>query len=264
MNIIAVDDKKPVLLQVEDAIRKAAPSCRLAGFTSAQDALAYAKSTQIDVAFLDIDMAGMNGLVLAKRLKDIYGKTNIVFVTGFSEYALDAFAVPASGYILKPAQPERIAFEIGRLRDPVAPGPTGRVRIKCFGSFSVFVDGQPLTFTRSKAKELLALLVHKCGDEVSNAEIASVLWEDKPYGSTLQSYTRSVRSQLMAVLKQAGAENIIRKSHNRISIDTEKISCDYHEALNGNVDALNTYMGEYMSEYSWAEFTAAYLDRRTK
>ncbi len=118
MNIIAVDDEQPVLYLVEKAIRKALPDCSLMGFTSAKEALAYAKNTVIDVAFLDIEMGSMSGLVLAEKLKEIHNKTNIIFITGYSDYAVDAFSLGSSGYIMKPVKPEAIALEISRLRNP--------------------------------------------------------------------------------------------------------------------------------------------------
>lgn len=264
MNMIAVDDERPALCMLEEAIKEAAPGATITCFLRAEEALEYAKKNRVDVAFLDIQMAGITGLALAKSLKDIYGKTNILFVTGHEEHALDAISMAASGYIVKPAESERIALELGRLRDPVQEKDSGRVRIQCFGSFTVFVDGEPLMFSRSKAQELLALLVHKHGAGVSNGEIAAVLWEDKPYDASLQSQTRKARAHLLQILKNAGVEDIIHKGFNNIAIDPEKVSCDFYESLKGNVTAINTYTGEYMNQYSWAEFMAAYLDRRIK
>lgn len=130
MNIIAVDDEKPSLFLVERAIRKAVPACSFACFLSAADALFYAEKTTVDVAFLDIHMRTMNGLMLAGRLQEIHGKTNIIFITGYSEYAVDAFSLGSSGYIMKPVEPEAIALEISRLRNPpevLGPEPMERI-----------------------------------------------------------------------------------------------------------------------------------------
>lgn len=49
-----------------------------------------------------------------------------------------------------------------------------------------------------------------------------------------------------------------------MAIDIEKVSCDYYDYLRGNASAVNTYAGEYMSDYSWAEFTVAYLNKKLK
>lgn len=265
MNIIAVDDKRPVLLQVEGAIREAVPDCILAGFVSSKKALAYARETRVDVAFLDIDMAEMNGLILARHLKEIYGKTNIIFITGYSQYALDAFRVPASGYILKPAEPEAIIQELNRLRDPVSPGEqTGRVRITCFGNFSIFVDNKPLIITREKPKELLAYLVHKRGTFVRTSEIAAVLWEDKTYSSSVKANLRQVIFRLMNILRDVEIEDIILKKWDSMAVDVTKISCDYYDFMNKKASGINAYTGEYMNEYGWAEFTIGYLNDKLK
>ncbi|WP_310605153.1 response regulator transcription factor [Anaerosporobacter sp.] len=119
MNIIAVDDEKPALFLTERAIREGVPGCSLACFASAKEALSYAGSTMIDIAFLDIDMRRMDGLTLAKKLQEIRDKTNIIFVTGYSEYAVNAFSIGSSGYIMKPVEPEVIALEVSRLRNPL-------------------------------------------------------------------------------------------------------------------------------------------------
>lgn len=264
MNIIAVDDKKPVLLQVKNAILEAAPECSLEGFVSCEKALAYAKETRVDVAFLDIDMAEMNGLVLAKRLKEIYGQTNIIFITGYSEYALDAFDIAASGYILKPAEPEAITRELNRLRHPVIPENVKRVRITCFGNFSVFVDNKPFIITREKPKELLAYLVHKRGTFVRTSEIAAVLWEDKTYSSAVKANLRQVVFRLMSLLRSAGIEDIILKKWDSMAVDLTKISCDYYDFMKKKTNGINAYTGEYMNEYGWAEFTIGYLDDKIK
>lgn len=262
MNIIAVDDKKPVLLGVEAAIREAAPNCVMKAFTLPQDALAYARRVQIDVAFLDIDMPGMNGLILAKELKDICGKTNIVFVTGYAEYAVDAFTLAASGYILKPAEPAAISRELARLRDPVLPRRVPRVRFQCFGNFGVFVNGKLFVIQREKPRELLAYLVHKRGAFVRTAELAAVLWEDKATGSAVKANLRQVVHRLMDVLRGAGIEDIILKRWDQIAVDIGKVDCDYYDFLDKKTGGVNAYAGEYLSEYTWAEFTISFLNRK--
>lgn len=259
MNILAVDDERPLLNQLENAIREAIPDCKLAGFTTSTGALEYAASTQVDIAFLDIKMPGMTGLELAKRLKDIYGQTNVIFVTGYSEYAKDAFDMHVSGYLIKPVEAGDIRRELEYLRHPVI-HPSKGVRVQCFGSFAMFIDGQPLMFTHAKVKELLALLIHKQGASVNNAEIAAVLWEDRPYDSSLKSHTRTIISQLTKLLKSNGVNDILLKAWNSTAIDVKKFDCDYYDFLRGRTPLVNTYTGEYMHEYSWAEFTAARLD----
>lgn len=263
MTIIAVDDEPDALAALTEAIKEALPMVKVAGFGWSEDALNYAKENQVDVAFLDINMGGMNGLTLAKKLKDIYGKTNIVFVTGYDKYAIDAMNLRASGYILKPPNAEQITIEMENLWHPIENKEAG-VKITCFGSFGVFINGKPLIFTQAKSKELLALLVHKQGVALTNAEIASVLWENKEDSSSLQSQVRKTQANLIKFLNSSGISDIICKARNSMAVDISKFACDYYDYLKGDTKAVNTYMGEYLSEYSWAEFTTAWLNEKRK
>jgi len=259
MNIIAVDDEKNALNSIKTAIEDAVPDCSLSCFSIPKTALEFAKSNRVDTAFLDIEMAGMNGLKLAKSLKDIYGKTSIIFVTGYSNYAVDAFTIHASGYVLKPATKEAILREINNLRFPSSENTDTNVHVKTFGNFDVYIDAKPLSFARLKAKEMFAYLIDRKGASVTTAEIASILWEERPYDRSLQNQTQVIISSLMKTLKDNGISGIIIKKHNQISVDKTKIKCDYYDFLNWDVSAVNAYAGEYMTNYSWAEMTAGEL-----
>ena len=259
MNIIAVDDERRSLRMLEKALVQSAPEADVRCFASGSEALAYAGDHRVDVAFLDIMMGGMDGLRLAEQLKELYPKVNVVFVTGYSQYAGSAFDLHASGYLMKPVNPQRVKEELENLRSPIA---KKRMRIQCFGSFAVFVDGRPLPFTRAKPRELLAYLVHKQGAAVTNGQIASILWERHTDTLSVQSNTRNVIAQLLQILRDANAEDAIIKARNSTAINLDMVSCDYYDYLRGKPEAVLAYTGEYLSDYSWAEYTAAYLNRK--
>lgn len=258
MNIIAVDDERHALNRIRKAIQSAAEDADVALFASAEDALQYAGKNRVDVAFLDIEMAGMNGLMLAKRLKEIYGATNIIFVTGHSKYGADAFGVRASGYVMKPVNPGHVARELQHLRDPVVLRDKG-VRIQCFGHFEIFVDGTPLSFGRAKSKEVLAYLVDRRGASIGEREIAAILWEDEPYDRSKQKQLHIIIAEMLRSLKAAGASGLILNRRGLYAVDASGISCDYYDYMKGCAEAVNLYRGEYMTNYSWAEFTAGLL-----
>ena len=210
-------------------------------------------------------MDGMSGLLLAKRLKDIYGRTNIIFVTAHDEYKGGAMDLKASGYLLKPFGADDVRAELMDLRNPVSPpnpDESKGVRIQTFGNFEVFIDGNPLLITRSKAKELLAYLVDRRGASVTSAQIAAVLWEDKPYNRSLQMQTQKAISQLGKILSDAGIKDILVKGWNKLAVDVKRFDCDYYRLLERDPAAVNAYTGEYMAEYSWAEITAGALTTR--
>lgn len=259
MNIIAVDDEKLALDALVDSIEKTEPDAIVTGFRRPAEALAFIQETVCDVAFLDIKMRGMTGLELARQLKDIQGDINIVFVTGYSEYTLDAFRLYASDYLLKPATPGAVRQALEHLRNPIRPGMNKRVRFQCLGNFEVFVDNRPLVFKRAKAKEVLAYLVDRMGASVTMGELMTVIWEDGPDTSSRQSNLRNLIADLKSVLSDAGVADIILKSRNSIALDCAQVDCDYYDFLDHIPYAVNAYHGEYMAQYPWAEITTAAL-----
>ena len=84
MHIIATDDEQSALNVLMGAIRDAVPLATVHGFRNPLDALEFMKETKCEIAFLDIQMREMSGIVFARNLKEIYPKINIVFVTGYS------------------------------------------------------------------------------------------------------------------------------------------------------------------------------------
>lgn len=263
MNIIAVDDEALALRTLIKAIKKADYTANVTGFESPEEALQYAEKNKVDVAFLDIEMAEMNGLFLAKQLKDIYGYTYIIFVTGYNQYALDAFQIHASNYLLKPICNEYVVEALKNLYQ-YAKMPNEDVKIQCFGSFEIFVDDKPIFFKRARSKEILAYLVDRKGALVSTREMAAILWEDAVYDRSKQKQLNVFITEMTNVLADVGAGELIIKKRGYYAIDISKCYCDYYAYENGSTMAVNSYRGEYMANYSWAEFTAGWLTNKKK
>lgn len=262
MKILLVDDERRALRIMEDALSIVMDAPDYVGFTSPTKALDYARKNTVDVAFLDIKMPGINGLLLAKELKEINGTINIIFVTSYSEYAPDAFGLHASGYLLKPIDPQQVKNELENLRNPILSQDQG-IRIQCFGNFEVFKDGKPIHFKRSKSKEMLAYLVDRQGASATRKQLAAVLWEDTPYDRKKQKHLQTLIEEMKRALREAGAdENIIIQEKGRLSLAKDQVNCDLYAFLRWDTQAVNAYQGEYMSEYSWAEFTAGMLSQR--
>ena len=262
MTIIAVDDERRALNTMIQAVQSAEPEASVEGFNSVSESLDFAKANKVDVAFLDINMPEMNGLLLAMNLKEINPKTNIVFVTSYSQYAIDAMELHPSGYVMKPATKEKVELELKNLRYPVLRESDQRVQVQTFGNFEVFIDGSPLKFVSARSKELFAYLVDRRGTSATPVEIAAVLWEDKPYDKSLRNQIQAAISEMMKTFKEHNLGDMINKSWNQIAVDKEKIKCDYYEMLDMIPAAVNAYCGEYMANYSWAEMTAAALSSK--
>ena len=189
MRILCVDDEPLMLQMLEMAVREARPDADITAFSKQTDLLSEAKENGCDIAFLDIHMRGMNGVELAKKLKEVNPKMNIIFVTGFSEYTGDAMRLHASGYIMKPVTAEDIAKELDDLRFPIVPKDNALLKVQCFGNFDVFTpDGKPVHFERSRSKEIFAYLVHRHGSSCTIKEIGAALFEDEPYDKKQQGY----------------------------------------------------------------------------
>lgn len=259
MNIIAVDDEKLALDTLVDSIEKSVAEAQVHSFRNPEDARDFVRENSCEIAFLDIKMRGMTGLELARQLKDIRGDINIIFVTGYSEYSLDAFRLYASDYLLKPATPDTVRQAMEHLRSPVKPIQSKKIRFQCFGNFDAFADGKPLIFKRMKTKELLAYLVDRMGASATMREIMAVLWENGPDNSSRYSNLRNLITDLKHALADVGAEDILLKNRNMIAIDRDAVVCDYYDFLRHIPYAVNAYRGEYMAQYSWAEITTASL-----
>ena len=262
MIILAVDDERRALNTLIQAIKSAVSDATVEGFGTVEASLEFAKTNRIDVAFLDINMPEMNGLLFAMNLKEINPKTNIIFVTSYSQYAIDAMELHPSGYVMKPATKEKVELELKNLRHPVVSKSDKRMLVQTFGNFEVFVDGTPLKFVSARSKELFAYLVDRRGTSATPVEIAAVLWEDKPYDKSLRNQIQAAISEMMKTLKECELGDMINKSWNQIAVDKSKIKCDYYDMLDMIPSAVNAYCGEYMANYSWAEMTAAALSSK--
>ena len=117
-NVIMVDDRKLILTGGLSILENVMPGASVTGFTDVNDAIAYAAENRVSLAFLDIELRTMTGLELCRKLLDINPRTNIVYLTAYSDYALDAWSTGASGFMLKPITPEGVKEQLKNLRYP--------------------------------------------------------------------------------------------------------------------------------------------------
>jgi two-component SAPR family response regulator len=116
MIAIAVDDEPLMLGALTKAIKASADITSVSDFTSCEDALDFVKNTPADIAFLDINMRGMGGLSLAEKIVGYCPDCKIVFCTGYEEYAIPAFKLHASGYLMKPVSGKDVQVEIDNIK----------------------------------------------------------------------------------------------------------------------------------------------------
>ena len=263
MYTLTVDDRELVVTLMLGILRNLDPDGTHLGATDPLHALCLAKDAPLDVAFLDVEMPGeINGLELGKRLRQYYPKLNIVIITGHSEYAVDAFGLDASGYLLKPLTQEAVAHQLSVLRFAPEKGPGSNLRIRCFGTFEVFCNGIPMDFSYSKSKELLAVLVDRHGAICSNDTLIGCLWPDEPANQQTKARLRKYVKDLKDTFTAARAADIIRHQERiGVGLDIARIDCDYFRYLQGDPIAVHQFNGRYMIQYSFAEETQAELIR---
>ena len=260
MLVFNIDDEEATLEELRDAVAQAEPRAEIRCFRRAADALAaVARGEQPDVVFSDIQMPGMDGLSLAVRLKQEVSGVKVIFVTGYEQYAVEAFRRHVSGYLMKPVDAAMVREELDALGIPLQPADPEKLRVRCFGWFDVFWHDEPLIFSRTQTKELFAYLIDREGAACTAGEIVAVLWEDLDAVKDPKAYLRALTLDLRATLASIGMEDVLIRSRGQWAVRTEKLDCDYYRLKNGDPAAINAYNGEYMKQYSWAEMTLAAL-----
>ena len=258
MKTILVDDEILSMAQFELEC-EGMPQFEIVGkFDRPTEALEYAKNNPVDFALLDVEMPEMTGLELGAKLREMRPDIIIVYVSAYSQYYLDALKQKADYYVLKPYSKEDVEDVLKRAK-LLSLRQEKRIFIRTFGSFDVFIDGHPVFFTSAKAKELLALLVDRKGGTVTTEEAFATLWEEKESDDTNLSLYRKVAQRLRDNLVAAGIGEILIVDKSGRSLNMELFDCDYYMHLNGDDSPKAQFLGEYMTNYSWAEMTLGAL-----
>lgn len=259
MNIIYVDDEKPAIDNFILTVKEFSEIKTLNTFQSGEAALEFVKSNVADVAFLDMEMPGIHGLELAKKLKNHDPQIRIVFVTAYGNYALEAWEVDATGYLLKPYSAADIHKELAKCT--YKPLPSHKVVIETIPTLNVAVDGAAMYIPGAKTREMLALLIDRGESGFSVSEGIACLWPDRTANSATQSLCRMTWKRLNEALKNAGAGELLETTGNRRYLKTDAVDCDLYRILAGDKQAAKKYNGEYLREYEWAEERNAQLTK---
>lgn len=257
MHIIYVDDEKPAIKNFCLTVANFPEIQELNTFQIGEEALEFAKTHTVDAAFLDMEMPGIHGLELAKALKEHDSEIRVVFVTAFKQYALEAFGVDATGYLLKPYTAGDIRKELAKCAYKKLP--SHRMVVQTMPTLSVVVDGAPLTISGAKPREMLALLIDRGESGFTVSEAIACLWPERAADSGTQSLCRMTWKRLVSAFESVGVGELLYTSDNRRHIKTDAIDCDLYRMLSGDKQAARKYNGEYLSEYEWSEERNAQL-----
>ncbi|WP_340026364.1 response regulator [Paenibacillus sp. FSL K6-1096] len=294
MRAILIDDEKPALQHLERLLLKDGRLQISGKFTSARTGLAHLEREQADIVFLDIGMPEMNGLEAGEYIAGLNGNTRIVYITAYSEYAIEAFELNAVDYLLKPVTSQRLNKTLERLKPhpvpaaaaepPAAPpeaAPPGKqLSILCFKRLE-FVDstqpGRKMQWRTSKAQEVFALLLHNRGQWILKDTIVDLVWPDfKPEKAVTNLHTTVYH--IRKLLKAWEMEVLVEFSQERYRLTKEQVMLDVEEFEQGysgtpveseeewlrRESILQLYRGDYLDEhhYDWAEIRRKELQVR--
>jgi len=260
MTILLVNEHVDELEQLSEIIKKKKPELDILSCTSSLEALAEARQKEIDIAFISVEQTELNGLDLGKYLTDLYPMVNLIFLSDSKEYGYDALDIHASGYVLRPLSQKSVQREIEDLRYPEIQKKAKRVFASTFGNFELFVDGKPVEFKYSRTKEIVALLVNNNGAQTTNGEIIASLWEDEGDPKKKASYLCNLRQDLQNTFNRLKLKGIIIKQRGSMAIAKDRIECDLYDWMEKKEKSKYSYLGDYMNQYSWAEYRHAMLD----
>lgn len=226
LKIAAVDDELHVLERFERIALEVNEVVLCGLFETGEALINYMNEQPLDAVFLDIEMPNVNGLQLSQQILNINESTDIVFVTAFNQFAVEAFELQAIDYILKPMTEERFRKTINRIlkiKKPVLS--SNKPFIQCFGDFEVFINGNAVVWKNSKAKEVLAFLVHKKGIPVSWEKIADAVWPNYDYEKA-QTNFHATTYLLRKKLAEIGLSHIIENGRGNYKIVIGNVDCD--------------------------------------
>ena len=260
MIALCVDDEYLPLEALRRAVEKSGDVTEVHAFEDELEALAWAEDHPVDIAFLDIELHEMNGIQLAEKLARIHPKISVVFCTSYEQYAVEAIGLHMDvGYLIKPFRASQVQDEIDHVKEKRFQD--RKLRVICFGEFTVYAGEQPLEFRRTKTKELFAYLIDRRGSQIGASQLCLVLWENENETEKQLDYLYHLISDLKTTLAKAGAADGFHSGNRGDSINPAGIDCDYYQMLDQVPGASGHYTGEYMNQYSWAESTNAWLAR---
>ena len=227
----------------------------VASFSNPMDALEYLRHGQIDLAFVDIEMPEMNGIEFAVATESLEKPPLVVFITAYSKYGVDAWSTNAIDCIFKPYDKQRLLKAIDKAEKYLRLNRSTDYEVRCFPSFDLIIDHQPLIFHSKRSKELLAYLVHYQNRWVDIGMIVYDLFGDTNEKAS-KSHFRVILARLRNTLKEYGLEEILKTEYGKVRADIPTDRCDYYRYLRGRK---SLFTGNYMQEYSWAETEAERL-----
>ncbi|WLR51307.1 response regulator [Bacillus tianshenii] len=242
-------------------------------------ALEHLEQERIDAVFLDIEMPGLSGMEVARKISELNKQIQVIFVTAHMDFAVEAFSLESLDYLLKPITKPRLSQAVNRLLKavPKEEQVDSSISVRCFGQYDVYSHEKHESFAwkTMKVRELCAYLIHHEGEAVDRERIIDILWPNVTVDKAKTSLYTCI-SFLRKAFKEYGMENIVLKKGFAYYIDQSQLSCDLIkwrntlkaiEPINGaNVSQyealVNMYPEDYMIDYNWAEEKREYIRKK--
>ena len=120
MNILIADDHQLIVDDLTDEMHNISPAAKVIGTSNPAEVMELCSKYKFDVIFMDIEMPGINGITLAKKILSDNSRTNIIYVTGHEKYALESYTTFASAFLVKPVSTTALKKAMENLRFPVS------------------------------------------------------------------------------------------------------------------------------------------------
>ena len=280
---IIVDDEDKALERMSKLCNRSDMIEVIGVFTKPLDAITFAQTHEVDLAFLDIEMPNMSGLELAEILQENQPKMDVVFVTAFDKYALDAFQVNAVGYLLKPIDYNDLEQQLCNLtkKKKLTQIPYNKrcLRVQCMGGFFVFKDRdmkEIIKWRTTKAEELLAILIHHRGQALTKDRIIDLLWPEMEYDRASKNL-HAISYYIRDAFHSLGYEDVFIRSKGQYQLKVERldidivmieslISCIPLKSIADEkiIAILKLAKGKYFEgkDYSWAMATDTWIQNK--
>lgn len=283
IRVMLIDDEKPALEEMEYLLGSY-PYVEIVSMLQDEcSTLAAISKIKPDVVFLDINMPGINGLELALQIQELNAGILIVFVTAYSEYALEAYKTYPLDFLLKPVEEDRLMKTLEHISSQkyllhTKYGPKS-FKIQCLGKFELAdsEDSDAVRLNNKKERLLLAYLVSHFHKEVSREELIKLLF-DCAENSKIINHLHVMIYNLRKTLNSAGVSCTIEYSGGNYILKTAPGFCDYVDFVrfireNSTIKAENAAQAEhYLSscgnsflegeDYPWMAETQGWLNRQ--
>ena len=273
MRVIIVDDEKPSLELIKIIFSKNKSLNIIGEYTNPNEALKGIFKLQPDAVFVDVEMPNMSGIEFAHEVIKFSDKIQIVFLTAYEKYAIDAFKVNAVNYILKPITEEDLNITVSRLLknlklNNMISKENKENQIFCLGYFKAYgrSGSEIIKWSTSKVKELFAYFIYNRGEEIDKWELCDMLWRESPVKKAEHNLHSSVY-RLRTALKDNSIKDIVYYENGKYRVDFESFNCDawnFQQFMEKNTlvndenikkyeDILGTYNGNLFGneDYMW-------------